>query len=812
MKKIITIITLAFSLGANAQNIYTIAGNGSNTYSGDGGQATAAGFNAGISVAIDAVGNLYIADIQDSRIRKVNTAGIASTFAGNGTGGYSGDGGQATAAEISGPIGVSLDGSGNIYISDSGNGCVRKISTAGIISTVAGTGMQGYSGDGGQATAAKLSGPHAVAFDAQSNMYIVDQDNNRIRMVNTAGIISTFAGNGTAGYSGDGGQVTAAEINYSSWICFDAAGNLYIADSNNERMRIITTAGIISTFAGNGTQGYTGNGGQATAAEMSNPAGAAVDASGNLYVVESQSNIIRKINTSGIISIIAGNGTIGYSGDGGSATAAELKEPAGVVLDAAGNVYIADFQNGRIRVVAVPLTITATTNTICSGNTTTLTATGATNYTWSPSTGLSTNTGSLVAASPTVTTTYTVVSTLYSLPIDTTTITITVNALPTVSVTVNTATVCAGTMDTLTASGTVTSYTWNTTATTASITPSPTVTTTYTVMGTDANNCMNWETATINVNALPILSITATAGYSVCPNTLDTLKASGTATSYIWNTTHAVTDYTVHPFNTTTYTLTGVGADGCKNTMIQVITVYPRPTLTVTASSGTVCTGSPTTLSTVTGSVAVTSYSWSTSATTTSITATPTITTTYSVTGTSAEGCLTTKHYTVVVNSLPTITASTDTSIICINGTAILTAGGATTYIWNTSAITAIIPVTLTVTTSYTVEGTDGNGCENMATVTQSVSTTCYEGIERYSNSNNVSVYPNPNNGNFVITTSENTSTISVTDILGKELVSINPKGNTTNNINLSAQPSGVYFIKVIANGAQTVKRIIINN
>jgi len=387
--------------------------------------------------------------------------------------------------------------------------------------------------------------------------------------------------------------------------------------------------------------------------------------------------------------------------------------------------------------------------------------------------------------------------------------TITINPLPTV--TVNSATICAGTTATLTAGGTATSFTWNTAATTASITATPTVMTNYTVTGTDANGCMNWATATINVNALPTLSVTATAGFSVCPNTRDTLKASGTATSYTWNTTHAVTDYTVHPNNTTTYTLMGIDANGCKNTMTQVITVYPRPTLTVTASSGTVCAGSPTTLSTVTGTVAVTSYSWSTSATTSSITVSPALTSTYSVLGTSAEGCSTTKHYTVTVNSLPTVTAISNLDSICIGGTDTLTADGATTYIWNTGANTTSIPVTLTVTTTFTVEGTDGNGCQNMASVTQSVSTTCYEGIERYSNSANVSVYPNPSNGNFVITTTENTNTIMVTDILGNELVSINPTGTTT-NVNLSAQPSGVYFIKVTANGAQTVKRIIINN
>jgi sugar lactone lactonase YvrE len=301
-------------------------------------------------VAVDSSGNIYIADNGNNRVRKVS-AGIIITVAGNGTGLYSGDSGAATSAELYGPSGVAVDSSGNIYIADTYNERIRKVSTSGIITTVAGNGAATFSGDGGAATSAELHGPSGVAVDSSGNIYIADTYNERIRKVSTSGIITTVAGNGTGGYSGDGGAATSAELYYPSGVAVDSSGNIYIADRNNDRIREVSTSGIITTVAGNGTWGYSGDSGAATSAELYGPSGVAVDSSGNIFFVEDGNNRVRKVSASGIITTVAGNGTGGYSGDGGVATSAELYTPYGVAVDSSGNIYIADLNNNRIRKV-----------------------------------------------------------------------------------------------------------------------------------------------------------------------------------------------------------------------------------------------------------------------------------------------------------------------------------------------------------------------------------------------------------------------------------------------------------------------------
>ncbi len=351
MKNIFLLIALLLAAYAPAQIIHTIAGNGSISCGPDGVAATATSVHGPYGVAIDGAGNIYIAEIGGYRIRKVNTSGVISTIAGLcGVFGYSGDGGPATAALDFETADVALDGAGNVYFSDVGNFCVRKVNAAGIISTFAGTSTGGFSGDGGPATAANMYDPRGIAIDGPGNVYIADRGNGRIRKINTSGVISTFAGNGSFGYSGDGSPATAAAIGEPWYLTFDGAGNLYFTDYSNSLVRKISATGIISAVAGNGTAGYI-DGCPATAAELNEPTGIALDGAGNIYVGDSHNHRIRKINTSGIISTYAGNGSPGFGGDGYAATAAMLYYPVGVATDAAGNVYIADGANSRIRVV-----------------------------------------------------------------------------------------------------------------------------------------------------------------------------------------------------------------------------------------------------------------------------------------------------------------------------------------------------------------------------------------------------------------------------------------------------------------------------
>jgi uncharacterized protein (TIGR03437 family) len=336
--------------------ITTVAGNGQQSYSGDGGPATAASLSQPRGVAVDAAGNLYIADGVNERIRKVTPAGTITTLAGNGAYKFSGDGGAAAGASLNFPTGVAVDAAGNLYISDGNR--IRKVYVAGTITTVAGNGQAGYSGDGGPATAASLDGPMGLAVDAAGNLYIANTGNQRIRKVTPAGTITTVAGNGQAGYSGDDGPATVASLNYPFGVAVDAAGNLYIAEASNSRIRKVTPAGTITTVAGNGQWGYSGDGGPATAASLKAPSGVAVDAAGNLYIAEELNQRIRKVAPAGTITTVAGNGIQSFSGDGGPATAASLSYPCGVAADAAGNIYVADNGNQRIRKVAPAGTIT----------------------------------------------------------------------------------------------------------------------------------------------------------------------------------------------------------------------------------------------------------------------------------------------------------------------------------------------------------------------------------------------------------------------------------------------------------------------
>ena len=326
--------------------ITTVAGGGAYGFQGDGGPATSAYISSPSGVFVDRANNLYITT-GDARVRKVDPSGIITTVAGNGTHGYSGDGGPATRAGLYGPSGVFVDDAGNIYIVCQVSYRIRKVDPSGIITTVAGTGIPGYSGDGGPATQASFNGPRGIFVDVQGNLYIADTANHRIRKVDPSGIITTVAGTGIPGYSGDGGSATQAQLDGPWGVFVDAQDTLYIAAGY--AVRKVDPSGIITTIAGNGIPGYSGDGGPATRAGLNFAASAVVDGQGDLYIADINNARIRKVDTFGTITTIAGNGERGYSGDGGPAIQAGLNFPTGVALDTAGNLYIADTNNDRIR-------------------------------------------------------------------------------------------------------------------------------------------------------------------------------------------------------------------------------------------------------------------------------------------------------------------------------------------------------------------------------------------------------------------------------------------------------------------------------
>jgi len=358
MRQIIILLAiLAASSHAGAQGVITtVAGNGADATSGDGGPAIDAALHPN-GLALDNAGNLYIADVAKSVIRKVNAAGIISTvagFVGEKTQ-FSGDGGPAINASIyisSNHNGLAVDSAGNLYIADDGHQRIRKVDPLGIITTVAGSGKQGYSGDGGQATSAMLWRPSGVALDSAGNLYIADTLNARIRKVAKDGTITTFAGNGAIAYAGDGGLATAASLFYPMDVAVDKAGNVYIADQNAYVIRKVNNLGIISTVAGNGAFGFSGDSGPAPAAELSGPYSVAVDGSGDIYIADHGNARVRKVDSGGTITTVAGHGGGGGIGDGGPPTSANVL-PAGLAVDSGGNYYIADEGNKRVRKVTI---------------------------------------------------------------------------------------------------------------------------------------------------------------------------------------------------------------------------------------------------------------------------------------------------------------------------------------------------------------------------------------------------------------------------------------------------------------------------
>ena len=343
--------SVTFSWRAGSGVITTVAGTGVRGFGGDDGPASSARLDSPKGIAVDRLGNLYVADFWNHRIRKVTRDGVISTFAGSGEQGFGGDGGPAATAQLNNPGALTLDALGNLYLTDHGNYRVRKIDSSGVITSVAGTGVQGFAGDGGPAVSAQLNDPAGLATDRAGNLYVADFGNARIRKVSPDGVITTVAGSGTAGFAGDGGPATAARLDGPLGLAVDAAGNLYLADFYSHRMRKVDAAGVITTVAGNGTVGFGGDGEAAPSAALAYPCEVAVDAAGNLYIADRDNHRIRKVTPGGVITTVAGNGSPGFGGDGGPATSASMHSPMGVAVDAEGNLYIAEHGGERVRKV-----------------------------------------------------------------------------------------------------------------------------------------------------------------------------------------------------------------------------------------------------------------------------------------------------------------------------------------------------------------------------------------------------------------------------------------------------------------------------
>ena len=354
------LLALSFSAGALAQTtVSAIAGTGVSGFSGDGSSGTSAAFSDPAGIAVDTSANVYIADSGNHRVRLwTSSAGIVTTISGTGVSGFSGDGGVGTSALLARPYGVAVDAAGNVYIADTGNNRVRSWNKGtSIIVTIAGNGMNstGFAGDGGAATSATLGGPACIAIDTSGNLYITQPSSHRVRLwTKVTRLLTTLIGTGSAGFSGDGGAGMLAQVFTPRSVAVDSAMNVYVADSGNHRVRLLTrSTGIIQTIIGNGTEGFSGDGGAGTNAMLSLPWGVAVDAAGIVYISDNSSYRVRMwAADTRIVNTFAGTGAQGNTGDGGASTSATFNRPVGLALDAAGNVFVSDIGSDRVRAIS----------------------------------------------------------------------------------------------------------------------------------------------------------------------------------------------------------------------------------------------------------------------------------------------------------------------------------------------------------------------------------------------------------------------------------------------------------------------------
>jgi len=857
-----------------AQIITTFAGGGGVLH--DGAPATSVGIADPNAGSFDKYGNCYFAsDLGGNRVIKVNPFGIMYIFAGTGSGGFSRDYGPATAAELYGPTDAKLDTLGNLYISDHQNLRIRKVNgLTGIITTIAGTGTYGYSGEGIAATASMIWADD-VAVDKPGNVYIADYDGRRVQKVNPAGIISTIAGTGIIGYTGDGDPATDAELNPIS-LAFDTSGDLFIADPEANVVRKINTSGIISTIAGNGSPAYTGDGIPATDAPIQ-PTFVATDLFGNLFIADKYNNMVYKVDAAGILHHVAGSGITGITGDGGPATAAALNYAGPIFTDPCGNLYISEPGNALVRKVTFnPITaITAAptisisaspSDTVCSGTSVTyhatvtsggtsfmyqwyvngiaMSATG-TSYTYIPANG-----DSLVCKVSTVN--------LCSLPATASSNTVYMVVNPVITPAISIAaspsdTVCAGTSvtyhATVTAGGTTPAYQWYINGVVVSAASSYT----YTPASGDSIRCVftgSAECATlttassgtinmvVNPVVIPAISIVASPSDTVCAGTSVTYTASiiggGSTPAYQWYVNGVAvisgsSSYTYTPANGDVVSCTLTSSNPCAiplsatNSMVMVVRPVVTPTISISLvpADSIICSGTPVAYTaSVSNGGSPPGYLWKVNGvavdTTPSYTYTPANGDSIRCILTSSAECAvpsTTSSSTInmVVDTFitPTITLSGITSYpigstVTVNAT-VADAGSSYLIHWFNNGIefaTTTIP-----TVTYTKDAAadtitalivpTGYRCYDSATSAGFIVTAAQTGVKPLTPKGEPSIWPNPAKDELHIDYGANSiMSVVISNLLGQELIS--KEYNTGQvKINIATLPAGVYVLKV---------------
>lgn len=684
-------------------------------------------------------------------------AGVGCTFAsgtigGNGASGTGGSGGNGVAVCSSG-FNTSGGGGGGGYVGGGGGGG----GTAGTSSCT----LNDTGGGGGGAGGTSYTSP------AATNTVI----SNGINSGNGYIVVSYFAGNvvsvvasSTTICSGNSVTLTASGVTTYTWV----------SPASNSSS-VVVSPGTTTGYTVSGTNGACISSAATTVSVNVSP------------VISLNSN---SITCAGSSVVVKPSGANTYTISGGSFTVNPVASTNYTVSGTASNGCIStNTPVFSASVNALP-TVALTGGAICSGNTFTMLPSGANTYTV---------TGGSFTVSPSSTTSYSLTGTSAQgcAGSNTAVATITVNTLPAVASTVTNSVICSGNTTTLNGTGALT-YTW-TNGVINGAAFSPTITTTYTVTGADANSCTNTSVRTITVNPLPLIAV---GGNSViCAGSQATLTASG-ATSYTWSTSAISNSIAVSPTLTSSYSVSGTNTQGCTGTALTTVTVSALPVIAITGPSA-ICSGQTATLT----AGGATTYSWATGATSASVSVSPALTATYSVVGTNTAGCTGSLTRTLVVNALPNVTATSNASMICSGQSATLTASGGTTYSWNTGATNSSVVVSPTVGTTYTVQGTDANGCSKSATVTQSVS--ACTGIEALLGSNGtfMNVYPNPTSGQFTIELSS-PADLSVINVVGQEIIKEKLQAGK-HNLDLGNEARSIYFVSVVQNGKTSIVKLL---